>query len=139
YGRFLLEMSDHAAGLEQLKQEIKNHPNHAMARLEIAAAYYKVNSAAGLPYAEEAVKLDPSGPLGHYLLGVLLLDTDDYLRAIPELEVAQKAFPQEAKIYLALGAAYSRAGRDADAARARKEFQRLEREPKRDSELPGTR
>lgn len=139
YGRFLLDANDTAAGLEELRQEIRNNPKHTVARLEIAAAQYKVDSAAGLPYAEEAVRLDPAAPQGHYLLGLLLLDTDDYLRAIPELEIAQKAFRNEAKVYLALGAAYSRAGRDQEAARARLEFQRLSRDSKSESELPDSR
>jgi predicted Zn-dependent protease len=136
YGRFLLEARDLTGGVNELQREIKNNPKDTIARLEIAAAWYKVDSAAGLPYAEEAVKLDPGSPLGHYLLGILLLDTDDYLGAIPELEIAQKAFAREAKIYLALGAAYSRAGRDQEAARARAEFQRLDRDSQKDSELP---
>ena len=109
-----------------------------MARLQIAAAQYKVDSAAGLPYAEEAVKLDPKIPIGHYLLGLLLLDTNNWARAIPELELAQKAFPREAKVYLVLGGAYSRAGREQDAARARMEFQRLNQD-QQGSSLPDPR
>jgi tetratricopeptide (TPR) repeat protein len=125
YGWFLLGAEDMPAGYAELEREIKNNPRHVMARLQIAATRYKVDSAAGLPYAEEAVKLDPQLVLGHYVLGLLLLDTDDYARAIPELETVQKAEPDFAKAYLALGAAYARAGREQDAARARANFQRL--------------
>jgi len=64
----------------------------------------------------------------HYLLGLLLLDTNDYERALPELEIAQRAFPREPKVYFALGSAYSRAGRKQDAARARSMFERLTKE-----------
>jgi len=56
------------------------------------------------------------------------LDVDQYQKAIAELEIAQKAFPQEAKIYFALGSAYARAGRKEDAAKARAEFARLDKE-----------
>jgi tetratricopeptide (TPR) repeat protein len=125
YGWFLLVAEDMPAGYAELEQEIKNNPRHVMARLQIAATRYKVDSAAGLPYAEEAVKLDPQLVVGHYVLGLLLLDTDNYLRAIPELEMVQKAQPEFAKAYLALGAAYARAGREQDAAKARAAFQRL--------------
>jgi tetratricopeptide (TPR) repeat protein len=125
YGRFLIQAGEAAAGIEALKREIVKQPSHAMARLQIAAAQYKVDSAAGLPFAEEAVRIDPGIPMGHYLLGLLLLDTNDHARAIPELELARKAFPGEARVHLALGAAYARAGRQADAARARAEFQKL--------------
>ena len=125
YGWFLLVAEDMPAGYAELEKEIKINPRHVMARLQIAATRYKVDSAAGLPYAEEAVKLDPQLIVGHYVLGLLLLDTDNYLRAIPELETVEKAQPGFAKVYLALGAAYARAGREQDAARARATFQRM--------------
>jgi tetratricopeptide (TPR) repeat protein len=125
YGRFLADVNDTAGAVAQFKIEIANHPENVVARLEIAAAEYKTDSAAGLPYAREAVKLDPALPFGHYLLGLLYLDTDDYTQAIPELEIARKAFPNEPKIYFALGSAYSRAGRKQDAEQARAEFQKL--------------
>jgi tetratricopeptide (TPR) repeat protein len=128
YGRFLLDASDTAGAVEQFKLEIQNHPGDIFARLEIAAASYKTNSAAGLAYAQEAVKLNSRLPFAHYLLGLLWLDTDDFQKAIPELEIARKAFPKEAKLYFALSSAYSRAGRRQDAVRARAQFLRLNRE-----------
>lgn len=128
YGLFLLEARDLPSGVEQFKQEIANNPGHVFARLRIASAEYKVDSAAGVPFAEEAVKLDPGVPLGHYLLGLLLLDVDQPKKAIPELEVAEKVFPRDPKIYFALGSAYSRVGRQQDAARARATFEHLSKE-----------
>ena len=128
YGKFLLDANDNDAAVAQFQAEINSNPNDAISRLRIASAKYRIDSAAGLPYAEEAVKLDPSLPLGHYLLGLLLLDTDDYLHAIPELEMAQKSFQDQPKIYFALASAYSRAGRHDDAARARETFVRLNKE-----------
>jgi len=56
----------------------------------------------------------------------LLLDTDDFQKAIPELEIARQAYPRDSRVYLALGTAYSRAGRKEDAAKARVEFQKLQ-------------
>jgi tetratricopeptide (TPR) repeat protein len=128
YGMFLLEARDTTTAIAQFKQEIKNTPDHVFARLQIAQANYKIDSAAGLPYAEEAVNLNPKLPFAHYLLGLLLLDTDNYQRAIPELELAKKFFPRESKLYFALGSAYARAGRDQDAKRARETFARLQQE-----------
>jgi tetratricopeptide (TPR) repeat protein len=128
YGLSLLELRDVAASVEQFKQEIQNYPNHVLARLRIAAVLYKEDSAAGIPYAEEAIKLDPQLGFAHYLLGLLLLDTGNYQRALPELEIAQKSFPREARLYFALGAAYSHAGRKQDAARARSAFDRLSKQ-----------
>jgi predicted Zn-dependent protease len=92
--------------------------------LRIAAAEYKVDSPTGLKYAEQVVQLDPQLPLGHYLFGLLLLDTGAYEKAVPELETARKAFPHDGRIDLALATAYAHVGRPQDAARARAEFAR---------------
>jgi tetratricopeptide (TPR) repeat protein len=131
YGLFLLELRDVAGSVEQFKQEIVNHPDDVVARLRIAATEYKQDSAAGIPYAEEVVKMDPLQPFGHYMLGLLRLDVDDYLGAIPELEIAKKGLPKEPKICAALGTAYSRAGRKQESAQARAEFVRLNEEQKK--------
>ena len=127
-GIVLLEASDLSGANAEFKEEIKNNPADIVSRLQIAAAMYKTDSAGGVPYAEEAVRLAPQQPFGHYLLGMLLLDVDDYQKAIPELEIAQKAFPRESKIYLAMGSAYSRAGRKQEAAQARATFTRMKEE-----------
>jgi tetratricopeptide (TPR) repeat protein len=127
-GLLLLDTGDTDSAIKQFQAEIRNQPGDVLARLKIAAAEYKVNSQAGILYAEEAVKINPQMPLGHYLLGLLLLDAGDYQRAIPELEIASKAYVNEAKLYFALGSAYALAGRKDDAARARATFRRLNRE-----------
>jgi predicted Zn-dependent protease len=94
------------------------------------------DAAGGLPYAEEAVKLDPKVPLGHLLLGLLLIDVGQTLRAIDELETARRALPNEPQIYFALGRAYSRAGRKADAEKARATFTRLKNQTNSDGGVP---
>jgi Flp pilus assembly protein TadD len=58
----------------------------------------------------------------------LYLDVDEYQKAIPQLELAEKAFPRDARVYFALGSAYSRAGRKAEAEKARAMFQKLSAE-----------
>ena len=125
YGLFLVEASDLPAAIDQFKAEIQDNPADVISRLQIAAATYKTDSAAGIPFAEDAVKLAPQQPFGHFLLGLLRLDLDDYMGAIPELELAEKGLPREAKLYAALASAYSRAGRKPEAARARATFARL--------------
>ena len=133
FGLSLVESNDVPGAVEQFKIQIQQDPKNAEARLEIAAALYKVDSSAALPYAQDAVSLNPQQPFAHYLLGLLLLDTDDYLKAIPELEIAAKAFPREKKVFFALGSAYSRAGRRQEAANARATFERLDKESPSDS------
>jgi len=134
-GRFWADMDDVPAAVVEFQQELKNQPSDINSRLEIAAAEYKLDSAAGLPYAEEAVKLNPLVPSAHYLLGLLYLDTDNYRKAIHELEIARRALPQDAKICFALGSAYARAGRKEDAARARAAFAQLNKELESSSEV----
>jgi predicted Zn-dependent protease len=125
YGRFLLSVNDSDAAIAQFLEEIKNNPQHVRARVQIAAARYRVDSPAAIPFAEEVVRLQPEYPFGHYLLGLLYLDTQDISRSIRELEAAVRMVPREPQFHFALGRAYARAGRAQEAARARAEFLRL--------------
>jgi predicted Zn-dependent protease len=125
YGRFLMEFDDSENAIAQFQQEIKNNPGHVRARVQIAIALYRVDSAAGIPYAQQVVKLQPHYPFGHYLLGLLYLDSGDVGRSIPELETAARIVPREAQFQFALGNAYAKAGRKHEAARARATFRRL--------------
>lgn len=124
YGSALVDAGDLPGAVREFEAEIAMQPKSVLPRLRIAAAEYKVDSAVGLKYAEEAVQLEPAMPLGHYLLGLLLLDTGAYARAVPELEIARKAFPGEGRIDLSLATAYAHVGRTQEAARARAEFAR---------------
>jgi tetratricopeptide (TPR) repeat protein len=129
FGRMLLETNETDEAGEEFKRELKRDPRNVNSMLEIAAVRYQVDSREGLPYAEEALKLAPGMAFAHYLVGLLRLDTGNAAGAIPELEEAQKAFPQEGRIYFSLGNAYSRVGRKAEAAKARAEFARLNARP----------
>lgn len=124
YGCALIDANDVPGAVKEFETDIAEEPKSVLPRLRIAAAEYKVDSGAGLKYAEEVVQLDPKLSLGHYLFGLLLLDTGAYEKAVPELETARKAFPREGRIDLALATAYAHVGRGEDAARARAEFAR---------------
>jgi predicted Zn-dependent protease len=125
FGRFLLALDAPDAAIEQFKAEIANNPRHVRARMQIAASFYRVDSAKGIPYAREVVAIEPKYPFGHYMLGLLYLDTHDLPHAIPELETAARMVPTEPQFHYSLGSAYKRAGRPQDAARARAAFTRL--------------
>ena len=133
HGQLLLELGDVEDAVTAFQQEIKNSPQSVPARLQIAAARYQSDSAAGLPYAQEAVKLAPQLPFAHYLYGLLLLDTGDFQQAIPHLELAAKGLTSESGIYFALGQAYAKAARKEDAARARATFLRLKHQSRADN------
>ena len=125
FGRFLLAVDTPDPAIEQFKAEIANNPRHVRARMQIAAACYRVDSPKGIPYAQEVVALEPDYPFGHYLLGLLYLDSRDLDRAIQQLETAARMVPTEPQFQFSLGSAYARAGRPKDAARARAAFARL--------------
>jgi tetratricopeptide (TPR) repeat protein len=128
YGRLLLETHETDEAIQEFQRELNRDPKNVNSLLEIAAVRYQVDSQDGLKYAEQAVKLAPGLPFAHYLLGLLRLDTGDPAGAIPEFEIAQKALPREAQVYFSLGNAYARAGRKAEAAKARAQFVRLNAE-----------
>ncbi|MBV9765960.1 MAG: tetratricopeptide repeat protein [Acidobacteriaceae bacterium] len=132
YGRFLLEKHYDAEALEAFKRELQNSPSHLLARLGIAGIDERTDPAAGLPYAEEAVKMSPKLAEGHYLLGMLLFDTGNTTRAITELETAQRSTPDDPRVYFGLGRAYAQVHRNQDAAHARAMFVRLNKQGEED-------
>jgi tetratricopeptide (TPR) repeat protein len=127
-GRYFVDRSQPDEAMVAYQREIEITPDHVPARLGIAAILAETDPARALPYAEEAVKLNPRIPLGHYLLGSLLLHTDQLTRAIAELETAERSVKDDPGVYYALGRAYARAGRQQDADRARAVFKRLTQE-----------
>jgi len=122
FGRFLLDAREADDAVREFQVELNRNPKNVNALLEIATARYQSDSKDGIKYAEEAVKLAPQIPFSHYILGLLRLDVGDAQGAIPELEIANRAFPKEASVYFSLGKAYARVGRKADAASARAAF-----------------
>ena len=130
-GRYFAANSHPEKAVAAYRREIENSPEHVPARLGIAAILAETDPAGALPYAEEAVKLNPRIPLGHYVLGSLLLHTDQTTRAIAELETAERSVKDDPGVYYALARGYARAGRTQDAARARQTFKRLTEERQR--------
>jgi tetratricopeptide (TPR) repeat protein len=128
FGRLLLETHDSDEAIAEFQRELQRDPKNVNSMLEIAAVRRMTDPQGALHYAVQAAQLAPQLPFAHYLLGLLRFDTGDPAAAIPELEIAQKAFPQEAEVYFSLGNAYGRAGRKAEAAKARAEFARLKAE-----------
>jgi hypothetical protein len=127
-GRYFVATREPEKAEAAFEREIAISPEHVPARLGIAAIKAQTDPAAALQYAEAAVKLNPRIPLGHYLLGSLLLHTPQTARAIAELETAERSVRDDPGVYYALGRAYARAGRPENAARARATFKRLTEE-----------
>ena len=133
YGRELIDAREIPAAVEQFKIEASQSREPVLSLLQIAAAEYKVDSQAGLPYAQQAVKLVPKMPFAHFLNGLLLMDTGEYEKAVPELEFAKKGMPNEPKVLWSLSSAYGHVGRLQDAAKVRAEFARLSAKQNQDT------
>ena len=127
-GRYFVARTQPERAVAAFEREIEVSPDHVPARLGIAAIKAETDPAGALSYAEEAVRLNPRIPLGHYLLGSLLLHTDQTARAIAELETAERSVHRDPAVYYALGRAYTKAGRPRDAENARATFKRLTEE-----------
>jgi len=126
YGRFLLVNRDDEGAQAAFLRELQNWPKHALARCQLANIKLRNKDIeGGLPLAEEAVKIAPRLPLGHYVFGRLLLEAGQNDRAIVELETVSQMVPTEPKIYFALARAYTKAKRKQDADKARATFTRL--------------
>ncbi len=126
-GVFLLA-EDPDAAIEKFLEELRVSPQHVPARLQIAFEWIKRGDyGKALPYAEEAVRLDPRSFAARNALGRSLLETGQTDRAIRELEIGLQLAPDSPDMHFALARAYARAGRKQEAARARAEFQRLDR------------
>ncbi len=126
YGRYLVANQNEEAAVAAFLREIEISPQHALARFQIAYIKLQANDApAGLPYAEEGVRLRPQLALGQYVLGRLLFDAGQHTRAVDVLETARRLAPDDPKIHFSLARAYLRTNRKADADRARAEFVRL--------------
>lgn len=127
FGRELLAAHEIPAAVDQFKLELKiaAPKDRVLSLLQIAAAEYKVDSPAGIPFARQAIALDPNSPFPHFLLGLLLMDTGTYKQAVPELESARKGMPTDLKVLWALSSAYGHVGRSEDAEKTRKQFAEL--------------
>lgn len=132
--RHLASIGRPEPALAAYRRELANFPDHVPALIGAAAILGETDAQAALTYAEAAVKINPGIPLGHYVLGSLLLKTDQIERAIAELERAEREVKNDPGVYYALGRAYSRVGRTADADRARAAFKRLTHERQKAAE-----
>jgi tetratricopeptide (TPR) repeat protein len=127
YGVFLVqEQADRA--IEEFRRELEVQPGHAWSLTQLAYEYLKRGeSAAALPWAEQAVTAAPKAFTARKALGQALLETGDVDGAIRELEIGIKLAPASPGLHFTIARAYQRAGRLEEATQARDEFTRLDR------------
>jgi len=136
----LLLRTDSERGMAALRRELQINPGNALACLEIAFELLKLGrNDEARAVAEHAVELAPSLFASHAALGRALVELGDLDRGTRELELASRLAPESAEVHFSLARAYARAGREADAARERAEFARLQRARAPAEAAPGAR
>jgi len=111
-----LMAADDEAMAAEMEKEIAVTPNHVPARLQLANYWLKQGEAEkGLPYARQALELEPEQFMTHQMLGRLLLDLGQVKESITALEKAVQLAPECLLCHSVLANAYARDGRSADA------------------------
>jgi tetratricopeptide (TPR) repeat protein len=123
----LLYLQDSDRGVDEIKKALAIAPDHVPALVSMSVISLKREDAkAAVEYGGQAVKASPSDFATHLVLGRALLATEEPARAAAELQEAVKLAPNNPDAHFSLGTAYSRLGRNEDAARERNEFKRIE-------------
>lgn len=125
YAVFLLKEHPPLAA-DEFRREIEVSPTHATARIQLALQLLETaDYEQALKYAKEGVALAPSDFVGHVAFGRAWLALDKTDQALAELRTAVKLAPGSPDAHFALSRALAQAGRSAEAALERKEFERL--------------
>ena len=94
------------------KKELEISPQHVLAMIELALVQIQLlQPAEAMPWAEQAVKLDPKNARAHFALGKALLASDHLPESAHELEIAKRLAPESAPVRSALASAYRKLGR----------------------------
>ena len=125
-GLYLME-ADTKAALAEFQTEVHNNPKHWPSLLGIASIQIRQGGPEqAIESLHAAMKAVPTGYrwLCHANLGRANLDANHGAAAISELEAAVRQMPASASAHSFLADAYRRAGREADAAREKAEFEK---------------
>lgn len=127
FGVFLMSDNPDRA-LKEFERELVVQPSHATSHIQMAFEYVRRGDyASAQPHAQQAVTLAPTDFIAHRLVGQIALEAGKVDEAIASLEQSKRLEPNSPTVYFTLAKAYARAGRDADAEKARAEFTRLDR------------
>jgi tetratricopeptide (TPR) repeat protein len=126
YGLYLME-TDSTAALAEFQKEAKNNPKHWPALLVMSSLYMRQGAPEqAIESLQSALKIVPAKYhwLCHIDLGRAQLEANNIAAAVTELENAVRQMPSNPNAHFLLADAYRRAGRPADAARERAEFEK---------------
>ncbi len=126
YAEILLSRIDYAGAERQFRAELANVSDSFLARLGLAfVALENGDARGGLPYAKEAIQLQPESPKAHLFYGRLLLQVEQAQESVVELETARRIAPEDSDVRFTLANAYRRLGRKDKAALEFAEYERL--------------
>ena len=126
YGLYLME-TDSTAALAEFQKEVKSNPKHWPAQLVMSSLYIRQGAPErAIEPLQAALKIVPAKYhwLCHIDLGRAQLDANNVAAAVTELENAVGQMPSNPNAHFLLADAYRRAGRPADAARERADFEK---------------
>lgn len=100
----------------EFQAELANDPNHVQAMEYLGDTYIQLNRPAeARPLLERTVKLDPSQPLAHLDLGIILSDLGENEKAMRELLLAEQLKPDDVNVHWRLGRLYRSMGKKEEA------------------------
>src|SRR5262245_54765001 len=103
-GVALMEQFKHEDAVAQFKQALERDPNFAVARINLALAYYYLNdSRAAVEEARAGVKLAPDNPNAHYALAAALRNEKLYDEALAEFNKVLSIDPRDSATNIQIG------------------------------------
>ena len=107
-----------AEAAQEFRKELGISPQHVPAMLELARFDIDTNNLAeAVSLASHALKIEPTNPDTHHVLGRALLAAGQAKQGAHELESAEHLAPESSSIHFHLAAAYRELGRKEDAQR----------------------
>src|SRR5215813_8777567 len=103
-GVAFMEQFKHEDAMKQFKQALEGDPNFAVARINLALAYFYLNdSRAAVEEARAGVKLAPDNPYAHYALAAALRNEKLYDESLAEFNKVLSIDPRDSATNIQIG------------------------------------
>jgi tetratricopeptide (TPR) repeat protein len=103
-GVAFMEQFKHEDAVKQFKQALEGDPNFAVARINLALAYFYLNdSRAAVEEARAGVKLAPDNPYAHYALAAALRNEKLYDESLAEFNKVLSIDPRDSATNIQIG------------------------------------
>jgi tetratricopeptide (TPR) repeat protein len=103
-GVAFMEQYKHEDAVKQFKQALEGDPNFAVARINLALAYFYLNdSRAAVEEARAGVKLAPDSPYAHYALAAALRNEKLYDESLAEFNKVLSIDPRDSATNIQIG------------------------------------